>query len=81
MPESKARILIVDDDDIILDSLQEFLRLEGYHVDVARTYEEAVTALERADFNVVITDVNMPGSTASSCCGSASSSSPRPWSS
>jgi len=62
VPESKARILVVDDDDIILDSLQEFLRLEGYLVDVARTYEEAVNAMERADFNVSITDVNMPGS-------------------
>lgn len=62
MPESKAKLLIVDDDDIILDSLQEFLRLEGYEVDIARTYEEAVSALERSDFNVAITDVNMPGS-------------------
>lgn len=62
MPEPKARILIVDDDDIILDSLQEFLRLEGYQVDVARSYEEAIGALERAEFNIAITDVNMPGS-------------------
>lgn len=60
--EAKAHILIVDDDDIILDSLQEFLRLEGYEVDIARSYEEAVSALEKADFNVAITDVNMPGS-------------------
>lgn len=62
MPETKARILVVDDDDIILDSLQEFLRLEGYEVDVARTYEEAVNAVERTEYNVAITDVNMPGS-------------------
>ncbi len=62
MPESNARILVVDDDDIILDSLQEFLRLEGYQVEVARSYEEAVVAMERGSFNVALTDVNMPGS-------------------
>ena len=31
-----ARILLVDDDHIILDALGEFLRLEGYEVTVSR---------------------------------------------
>ena len=29
---TRARILLVDDDQIIVDSLSEFLRLEGYDV-------------------------------------------------
>jgi len=58
--DAKARILVIDDDDIILESLKEFLRLEGYEVDVARTCREAVTALERNQYNLAITDINMP---------------------
>ena len=58
--ESKARILIVDDDKIILDSLSEFLSLEGYEVRGASGFQEAVRLLERESFQLVLTDVNMP---------------------
>ncbi len=54
-----GRLLVVDDDRIILESLTEFLRLEGYQVDGAESFREAVTALARQTFQVVITDVNM----------------------
>ena len=57
----KAHLLVVDDDRIILDSLGEFLRLEGYEVEVARSFAEAVTALQRRPVDLVISDVNMPG--------------------
>jgi DNA-binding NtrC family response regulator len=58
--ETKARILIVDDDRIILDSLSEFLSLEGYEVRGGDGFQEAVRLLERESFQIVITDVNMP---------------------
>ncbi|MCP4250909.1 MAG: sigma-54-dependent Fis family transcriptional regulator [bacterium] len=61
-PEPKGRIFVVDDDRIILDSLGEFLRLEGYEVDGATTAAAAVAALERRPCNIVITDINMPDS-------------------
>ncbi len=54
-------IYIVDDDPIILDSLSEFLRLEGHDVESGRSFEEAMQVLARKDFDVVVTDVNMPG--------------------
>lgn len=53
-------ILIVDDDKIILDSLCEFLRLEGYAVVGAETLKEAITELHKQSFSLVLTDVNMP---------------------
>ena len=56
---SKGRILIVDDDEIIVDSLSEFLRLEGYGVEGVRRFNEAVSALQKQRYNVMITDVNM----------------------
>ncbi|MBN2561299.1 MAG: sigma-54-dependent Fis family transcriptional regulator [Phycisphaerae bacterium] len=56
----KGRLLLVDDDQIIVDSLGEFLRLEGYEVDGAFSVDEAIACLQKQDFNIIITDVNMP---------------------
>lgn len=55
------RILLVDDDTIILDSLSEFLRLERYEVQTAKSVEEALATLARQPAHIVITDVNIPG--------------------
>ena len=60
-PNAKARILVVDDDRIILDSIGEFLRLEGFDVVSAASFPEAVGAMEEQSIDLVITDVNMPG--------------------
>jgi DNA-binding NtrC family response regulator len=60
--KTKATILLVDDDPIIVDSLSEFLSIEGYHVDRAGKFDEAQGLLSRKPFDIVITDVNMPGS-------------------
>ncbi len=57
---AKHRLLLVDDDKLILDSLSEFLQLEDYEVDIADSVDAAVTHLERNSYNVVVTDVNMP---------------------
>jgi len=59
--KSKARVLVVDDDRIILDSLGEFLRLEGYEVETARSFSEAVRVLDRRPIQLVLSDINMPG--------------------
>jgi DNA-binding NtrC family response regulator len=55
-----ARILVVDDDELILTSLSEFLRLEGYGAATARNYAEASAQLAAGEFQVVIADVSMP---------------------
>ncbi len=60
MSGQKERILIVDDDRIIVESLMEFLDLEGYEAAGASGFAEAVSALERKQYHLVITDVNMP---------------------
>jgi len=58
----KASILLVDDDQIILDSLGGFLALEGYEVTTADTIARAMDCLRASQFNLVITDVSMPTS-------------------
>ena len=57
---SKARILVVDDDEIIVTSLSEFLHLEGYGVETASSFREASAHLAAGTFRVVIADVSMP---------------------
>ena len=59
MPD-QARILTVDDDPIILESLCEFLRLEGYHADGAPNADRALELLAEEQFNLVLSDVNLP---------------------
>jgi len=54
------KILVIDDDRIILDSLCEFLSLEGYSTDGAETFKDAVRRLQEQSYSLVITDVNLP---------------------
>ncbi len=55
------RVLLVDDDRIILDSLGEFLRLEGYTVEPASSINEALEVMDDQPADLIISDVNMPG--------------------
>lgn len=57
---AKAQILVVDDDKIILTSLSELLRLEGYAAETAPSFHEASAQLAASEFQIVIADVSMP---------------------
>ncbi len=59
--QPKARILVIDDDRIILDSLCELARTEGYEVEGASSLQDALRLVDRSPFDLVLTDVNMPG--------------------
>lgn len=56
----EKNILVVDDDRIILDSLCEFLSLEGFRTNGAETLKAALAELEKQNHSLVITDVNLP---------------------
>jgi len=58
---TKTNILLVDDDEIILDSLGGFLADEGYNVTTAQSVEQATRRLQAGRYNLVISDVTMPG--------------------
>jgi DNA-binding NtrC family response regulator len=53
-------ILVIDDDKIILDSLCEFLSLEGFRTDGAETLKGALARLHEQNYSLVIADVNLP---------------------
>jgi DNA-binding NtrC family response regulator len=55
-----ASILIVDDDEVILSTLFELFS-ERYVCHTAGTAEAALKLLEAQDYNVIITDISMPG--------------------
>jgi len=56
----EKNILVIDDDRIILDSLCEFLSLEGFQTHGAETLKGALAELEKQSYSLVITDVNLP---------------------
>jgi two-component system cell cycle response regulator len=58
---SKARILAVDDQRYFRELVEGLLRDDGYSVRTASSGEEALHILEREDFEVVVTDLVMPG--------------------
>ena len=55
-----ARVLVVDDDDAIRDNLYELLS-ENYACQTAETAEKAFARLEADTYDVVLTDISMPG--------------------
>jgi CheY-like chemotaxis protein/glycine cleavage system H lipoate-binding protein len=57
----KARILAVDDEKIILDSLRKMLVLGGYSIDTVESGSEALGLIRKRDYDFVFTDLKMPG--------------------
>ena len=55
------RILIVDDDDALRESLELVLASEGYAVSVADCGEAALARIEETPVDVVLCDLRMPG--------------------
>ena len=55
-----GRVLVVDDDCILLKVIEEMLGRNGVECTVCRNAREAMEALGRADYDLVLTDVQMP---------------------
>jgi CheY-like chemotaxis protein/glycine cleavage system H lipoate-binding protein len=58
--EPKARILCVDDEEVILDSFRKILALDGYAVDTVETGQEALGLVQMHDYDFVFNDLKMP---------------------
>jgi two-component system response regulator PilR (NtrC family) len=55
-----SRILVVDDERSMREFLEIFFRREGYDVTPAESVESALMALDADDYDIVITDIQMP---------------------
>jgi DNA-binding response OmpR family regulator len=58
-----AYILVVDDEGAIRYSISKTLQRVGYQVHTASSGEEALEMMERQEYDVVLTDIRMPGLT------------------
>ena len=55
-----ARILIVDDDEVVRELLERRLTIEGYRCEVAEKGTTALTRVREDSFKVMLTDIRMP---------------------
>lgn len=60
---AKRNILIVDDEEIMRESIKEAMVSSGYSVTVAEDGQAAKELLQKKDYHVVISDIKMPGLT------------------
>lgn len=56
-----ASILLVDDDENILNSLNRLLRTEGYRIRMANSGAEGLELLEKSPADLILCDMRMPG--------------------
>jgi CheY-like chemotaxis protein len=56
----KAKILAVDDEEIVLDSFRKILVLAGYSIETVETGPEALGLIQKHDYDFVFTDLKMP---------------------
>jgi CheY-like chemotaxis protein len=60
VPSPKARILAVDDEQVVLDSFRKILVIAGYNVDTVSSGPEALGLLQKHDYEFLFTDLKMP---------------------
>lgn len=58
--DKHARILIVDDDESITNSMKTILEDEGYLVDTAVTGAGAIRKTEKTAYNIALLDIRLP---------------------
>lgn len=55
------RILLIDDDPLVLKSLERILRLNDYEVESVGDYSNAMLSIGRSNFDLIISDIRIPG--------------------
>ena len=55
-----VRILVADDEESILDLLSRFMDKLGFHADLARDVASAFELMQKNDYDIILTDKNMP---------------------
>ncbi len=59
--QPSARLLVVDDEEVILTVLRKAFTMEGHEVVLAKSAEQAAALLKEQPFDVLVTDKNLPG--------------------
>jgi DNA-binding NtrC family response regulator len=61
MTAKKQKVLLVEDETIVRESLRDWLAEDGYDVECVDTGEEALARIKQEDFGVVVLDLRLPG--------------------
>jgi len=61
MAEKRKRVLVVDDEPAFCELVQALLRQFGFAVETAQNGIQALAKLDRLNFDLVLTDLWMPG--------------------
>ena len=61
MPLMGCRILVVDDEAMVCESIRMLLAYDGHRVETAGSGEEALKRFDGGNFDLVFTDFCMPG--------------------
>ena len=54
------KILVIDDEELVTESLKKLLSKSGYDVQAARSGIEAMGKVKEADFDLIVCDIRMP---------------------
>ncbi len=68
MPEESGKVLIIEDDQAFLDLLQETLTRRGYRIYCVTCAADADRRMLRVDYDLVLTDINIPGESGTDFC-------------
>ncbi|MDO5409713.1 MAG: response regulator transcription factor [Lachnospiraceae bacterium] len=63
-----SRILLVEDDKSIVENLREFLRQEGFEVDIARKQAEAMEMVHKNVYDLLLLDISLPDGNGYTVC-------------
>ncbi|MCM8796246.1 MAG: response regulator [Candidatus Omnitrophica bacterium] len=56
----RKRILVIDDDYLVIRSVERYLKSYGYNVEAVQSGKEALEKAEKSDFDLIISDIRMP---------------------
>lgn len=60
MKRSELKILVVDDEIALTDTIRQYLELEDFNPRTANTGNQALKILQQEDFDAVLSDIQMP---------------------
>jgi len=58
---TNSKILVIDDDPLVLKSFSMLLSRDGFDVLSASSCDEAIAIIETEDFDLILSDIRMPG--------------------
>ncbi len=60
MDKSKINLLVIEDEEMVRESYIDMFALLGYEVDTAENGKDGLNKISQKDYDIVITDLNMP---------------------